>query len=129
VPWTETALTHQTTEWNLDATTLSLFRHHEVVWTTHRAIHYERLRFELTGTATVEPRHITHKAKGVQRQRHIDFTAVHGVMDGAPEGGNDPAESIYTSDIGKCFHALPKHVRKLVGDIPALDLPADFDCT
>jgi hypothetical protein len=107
-PWKKLALTHQTTEWNLDATTLSLFRHHEGVWT--RAINYGRLRFELTGTATVEPQRITHKAKGVQSRRHIELTDVYGVLDDAPEGGNNPAESIYTSDTGECFHALPKHV-------------------
>jgi hypothetical protein len=54
---------------------------------------------------------------------------VYGVFDCASEGGHDPAESIYTSKIGECFHALPKHVRRLVGNIPDLDLPADFDCT
>jgi hypothetical protein len=47
-PWKEKALTHQTTECNLDATTLSLFRHHKEVWTKHRAVNYGRLRFELT---------------------------------------------------------------------------------
>jgi hypothetical protein len=99
--WKEKALTHQTTGWNLDATIVSLFRHHEGVWTNHRAINYGRLRFELTGTATVEPRCITHKAEGIQRRRHIDLTYVHGVVDGAPEGVNDPAEIIYTSDIGE----------------------------
>jgi hypothetical protein len=86
-----------------------------------RAINYGRLRFELTGTATVEPRCITHKGEGVQRQRHTD-------VDGAPEGGNDPDECIYTSEIGECFHALPKHVQRLVGNIPDFDLPEDFDC-
>jgi hypothetical protein len=95
----------------------------------HRVINYGRLRFELTGTATVEPQRITHKADGVQRQRHIELTNVYGVVDCASEGGHDPSESIYTSNIGECFHALPKHAQRLVGNIPDLDLPADFDCT
>jgi hypothetical protein len=30
-PWTASLLTHQITEWNLDATALSIFRHHEGV--------------------------------------------------------------------------------------------------
>jgi hypothetical protein len=55
------------TEWNLDATTLSLFRYYEVVWMKYRAIDYWILRFELTGTATEEPRRITHNAEGIQR--------------------------------------------------------------
>jgi hypothetical protein len=77
---------------------------------------------------TEAPRHITHKADGVQQRRHIYLTNVYGVVDCTSEGEHDPAESIYTSSIGECFHALPKHVRRLVGNIPDLDLPAGFDC-
>jgi hypothetical protein len=128
-PWSASLLTHQTTEWNLDATTLSLFRHHKGVWTKHQATNYGCLRFKLTGTTTEAPRHTTHKADGVQRRRHIELTNVYGVTDCAYAGEHDPADSIYTSSIGECFHALPKHVRRLVGNIPDLDLPADFDCT
>jgi hypothetical protein len=42
------------------------------------------------------------------------------------EGGNDPADIIYTSEIGECLHALQKHVRRLVGHIPEITLPANF---
>jgi hypothetical protein len=45
------------------------------------------------------------------------------------ERGNNPSDSIYTSEIGKYFHALPTHVRQLVGNIPNLTLPEGFDCT
>jgi hypothetical protein len=51
-PWSASMLTHHTTEWNLDATSLSIFRHHEGVCTKHRAINYGRLRFELMGKTT-----------------------------------------------------------------------------
>jgi hypothetical protein len=96
---------------------------------THRSTKYGRLRFELTGMTTEAPRHITHKADGVQQRRHIKLTNVYGVTDCDHEGDHDPAGSIYTSSKGECFHALPKHGRRLVGNIPELDLPADFDCT
>jgi hypothetical protein len=88
---------HQSTEWNLDATTLSLYRYYEGVWTNHRAIHYGILMFEITGIAPEEPRRIAHTAEGVQQRRQIDLTEVHTVEEGAPEGGNDPSNSIYTS--------------------------------
>jgi hypothetical protein len=104
--------THQTTEWNLDATTLSRYRYYKGAWTNHRDINYGRLRFELTGIATEEQQRITHKVKGVQRRRQIDLAEVHPIKEIAPEEGNDPAESIYTSEIGECFHALPKHARR-----------------
>jgi hypothetical protein len=53
---------------------------------------------------------------------------VYAVADGAPAGGKDPDESIYKSEIGECFNVLPKHIHILVGNIPDIDLPADFDC-
>jgi hypothetical protein len=125
--WTSSLLTHQTTEWNLKATTLSLFRHHDGVWTTHQATNYGRLRFELTGTTTEAPQHITHKAYGVQRRRHIELNNVYGVTDCDHKGDHEPADSIYTSSIGDCFHALSTHAPRLVGIIPELDLPIYFD--
>jgi hypothetical protein len=39
------------------------------------------------------------------------------------------AASHYQSEIGDSFHSLPKHVRRLVGNIPKLALPADLDLT
>jgi uncharacterized protein YozE (UPF0346 family) len=35
----------------------------------------------------------------------------------------------YTSDIGNCIHALPKHVQRLVGNIPTLATPTGWDTT
>jgi hypothetical protein len=35
----------------------------------------------------------------------------------------------YTSGIGNCIHALPKHVQRLVGNIPTLDMPMGWDTT
>jgi hypothetical protein len=54
---------------------------------------------------------------------------MYGVVDCSSAGGHEPADSIDTSNIGEFFHALPKHARRLVGNIPDLELPADFDCT
>jgi hypothetical protein len=85
---------------------------------TTKAVSYGRLRFELTGVEMTEPSHITHKEDGTQGRWQIEL-----------ERGNDPADSIYTSEIWECFHALPKYVRQLVGDIPELTLPENFDCT
>jgi hypothetical protein len=38
-------------------------------------------------------------------------------------------DSIYTSAIRECFHALPKHERRLVGNIPDIVLSENVDCT
>jgi hypothetical protein len=42
-------------------------------------------------------------------------------------GENEPAVSHYQSEIGDSSHSLPKHVRRLAGNIPQLTLPAYFD--
>jgi hypothetical protein len=41
----------------------------------------------------------------------------------------EPAASHYQSEIGDSFNSLPKHVQRLVGNIPQLTLPADLDPT
>jgi hypothetical protein len=75
------------------------------------------------------PCHITHKADDTQRRRHIELSKLHAVQSHEREGGHNPTDSIYTSEIGECFHALPKHMRRLVGNIPDITLPANLDCT
>jgi hypothetical protein len=79
--------------------------------TKHRAVIYGRLRYKSTGVTTAEPRHITHKADGTQRRQHIEMREIHTSQSHDPEGGYNPTDNIYTSAIGECFHALPKHVR------------------
>jgi hypothetical protein len=121
--------THQNTEWNLDADATDLYRHKEGIWTKHRAVNYGRLMLESAGVTRAEPHHITHKTDGTHRRRQIDLSELHAVRPHEPEGRYNPTDSIYTSAIGECFHALPKHVKRLVGNIPDIVLPANFDCT
>jgi hypothetical protein len=128
-PWGDIKNAHQNTEWNLDAGAMDLYRHKEGIWTKHRAVNYGRLRFESTGVTTVELRHVTHKADGTQRRRQIELSELHAGRSHEPEGGYNPTDSIYTSAIGECLHALPKHVPRLVGNILDIALPAKFDCT
>jgi ribonuclease HI len=37
--------------------------------------------------------------------------------------------NIYISGIGNCIHTLPRHVQRLVGNIPTLDTPREWDIT
>jgi hypothetical protein len=90
---------------------MTLYRHKEGMWSKHRAFNYGRFRFKYTEVSTAEPCHITHKADGTQRRRQIEMSELHAVHSHEPEAGHNPTESIYTSAIGECFHALPKHVR------------------
>jgi hypothetical protein len=65
----------------------------------------------------------------IQIRRQIELSEIHAVQPHESEGGNDPTDSIYTSEFGECFHALPKHMRRLVVNILEIALPANFDCT
>jgi hypothetical protein len=42
---------------------------------------------------------------------------------------NKPAASHYQSEISDSFHSLPKHARRLAGNIPQLTLPTDLNPT
>jgi hypothetical protein len=128
-PWRDTKNSHQNTEWNLNAGAMTLYRHKEGMWSEHRAVNYGRLRFKSNGVSTAEPCHVTHKADGTQHRRQIELSELHAVHSHEPEGGHNPAESIYTSAMGECFHALSKYVRRLVGNIPDIVLPENLDCT
>jgi hypothetical protein len=120
--WVAIKNMHQYTEWNLDSSALALYRHNKGIWTTHRAINYGHLRFESTGVIMAETCHVTHKADGIQRRLQIELSEIHRVQPHESEGGNDPADSIYTSKIGEIFHAL-------LGNIPEIALPENVDCT
>jgi hypothetical protein len=95
--WVKLKNAHQSTEWNLDARKMSMYRYHEDIWTKQRAVNYGRLRFELTGAETTEPSHITHKADGTQRRQKNELNRIHAVQTQEIERGNDPVDSIYTS--------------------------------
>jgi hypothetical protein len=128
-PWGDIKNSHQNTEWNLDAGAMTLYRHKEGMWTTHGAVNYGRIRFESAGVTMAERFHITHRADGTQRRRQIELSELHAIHSYEVEGGHNPRESIYTSEIEECFRALPKHVRRLVGNIPDIVLLENLDCT
>jgi hypothetical protein len=107
---------------------MPLYRYHEGIWTKHRAVNYGRISLKLTGVETTEPRRITHTSDVTQGRRQIELSEIHAVHTQEIEIGNDPADSIYTSEIGECFRALSKHVRRLVGSTAELALPENFNC-
>jgi hypothetical protein len=75
-PWLASLLTHQTTEWSLGTTTLSLFRHHEGVWTKHRATNYGSLSYTqgrrrpTTNTHRADQRVRSHRLRICSRTRY-----------------------------------------------------------
>jgi hypothetical protein len=99
------------------------------IWTKHRAVNYGCLRFESAGVTTTEPRHVTHRSYGTQHRRQTELSKLHAVQSHDTDEGYNPTDGIYTSAMGVCCHALSKHVRRLVVNIPDIAHPANFDCT
>jgi hypothetical protein len=72
---------------------------------------------------------ITHKAQSTIISSYIEVERLFSLGKRETTEENEPAASHYQSEIGDSFHSLPKHVRRLVGNIPKLTLPADLDPT
>jgi hypothetical protein len=75
------------------------------------------------------PQGITHKVQATIRSSYIEVERLFPLGKRETTEENEPAASHYQSEIGNSFHSLPKHVRRLVGNIPQLTLPADLDPT
>jgi ribonuclease HI len=89
----------------------------------------ERLRFENECVTVIGPQGITHKAQATIRSSYIEVEMLFSLGKLETTEENEPAASHYQSEIGDSFHSLPKHVRRLVGNIPQLTLPVDLDPT
>jgi hypothetical protein len=75
------------------------------------------------------PQGITHKAHATIRSSYIEVERLFSLGTRETTGENEPAVSHYQSEIGDSFQSLPKHVRRLVGNIPKLTLPVNLDLT
>jgi hypothetical protein len=84
--WRVKTNTHQLTEWNIDPSTLTIYRYHEGMRRT--------------------------SAYGIQRQIQIDLTELYAVEAGATEAGGGSSGQHLHIRIQECFHALRKHIRQ-----------------
>jgi hypothetical protein len=75
------------------------------------------------------PQGITHKARATIRSSYIEVERLFPLGKQETTEEKEPAASHYQSEIGDSFHSLPKHVRRLVGNIPKLTLTAELDPT
>jgi hypothetical protein len=120
---------HQQTEWHLNTREGTLFRCKDVKWERHEAKQQGRLRFENEGVTVVGSQGITHKVQATIRSSYSEVERLLPLGKQEMTEENEPAASHYQSKIGDSFHSLPKHARRLVGNIPQLTLPADLDST
>jgi hypothetical protein len=85
------------------------------------------LRFENEGTTVGVSAGITHKVHTIMISCYIEVEMLFPLGKRETTGEYEPTVS--HSEIGASFYSLPKHVRRLVGNIPQLTRPTDFDPT
>jgi hypothetical protein len=69
----------------------------------------------------------SHVVEAKTRRPFVEITEKHRI---SQRTTIDPPPLVpYTSNIGTCIKALPRHVQILVGDVPALRTPAGWDPT
>jgi hypothetical protein len=96
-------------------------------WEKLQAQNIGSLRFCMVGTPCNTPSRTTHIIDIKHRERYIEIMHQDEVNQYV-ETKSTPLNT-YTSGIGNCILALPKHIQRLVGNIPILDKPMGCDTT
>jgi hypothetical protein len=118
---------HQQSEWYFDAEQITLFHHSNGIWEQHSVTNRARLRFLNHSSACARPARETHVVETKTRTRFVEITGKcnitrHPTLD-------RPPLVPYTSNIGCCIKALPRHIQRFVGNIPTLRTPSGWDPT
>jgi hypothetical protein len=114
-------------EWYLVASTCTVYHHVEVNWTYHDEVNIGRLRFQVEAHACDALTQYSHVVEVCERTRYTEIANKYKIN----EIQMDVIEHVieYTSGIGETFHTLPRHLQRLVGNIPELDVPNGMDVT
>jgi hypothetical protein len=118
---------HQHSEWYLDAEQITLFHHSNGIWEKHTVNNRAWLRFSNQSSACARPARATHVVETKTRTRFVEITSKCNITR-RPSLDRPPLVT-YTSNIGCCIKALPRHIQRLVGDIPTLKTPSGWDPT
>jgi hypothetical protein len=118
---------HQIMEWYLDAHACTLYHHIEGVWTYHKAENIDILRFQVEAHSYDEPLQYSHVVEVCERARYIEIVDKHKIKETKTSVKEHLIE--YTSGIGDSFHTLPRHIQRLVENIPEIEVPNGMDVT
>jgi hypothetical protein len=114
-------------KWYLDASTCTLYHQVEEVWTYHDVANIGRLRFQVEAHARDAPTQYSHVVEVCVRMIYMEIANKYKIK----ETQKDVIEHVieYTSGSGDTSHTLPRHIQRLVGNIPELDVPNGMDVT
>jgi hypothetical protein len=94
-------------------------------WSQYTHLNFGRLRFSKTPQIVPRPNHFSRRIQVTQRTQYLEVAAKVNIVH-RQNAGSIPIHN-YTTGIGISFLALPRHIQRLTGDIPALPTPAPFD--
>jgi hypothetical protein len=112
-------------EWYLDAITCTIYHHMEGVWTKYEILNVGRLRFQVDAHSCVAPNQYTHVGSGCEWARYMEIVGKHAIRETPPNTEQNPIH--YTSRIGDSCQILPRNIQCLVGNIPEMDMPDEWD--
>jgi hypothetical protein len=116
---------HQEYEWWLSVRDKCIYRQSCGEWSHFSQLNLGRLRFSTTPRIVPQPHRFSHRIQVTQRTHYHEVAAKVNIFCRTNEGPTHIHN--YTSDIGLSFLALPRHIQRLTGDIPALPTPPPFD--
>jgi hypothetical protein len=93
--------------------------------TQYSQLNLDRLRFSTTPKIVPQPHRFSHRIQVTQRTHYHEVAAKVNI--GCRTNEVPTHIHNYTSGIGFSFLALPIHIQRLTGDIPALPTPPPFD--
>jgi hypothetical protein len=111
---------HQIMEWYIDAQSSALYHHTEGVWTRHDAMNIDRLGFLPEAQSCDDPNLYTHVVEVNERTRYMEIARKYKIKETLTIETYHVIE--YTSGIGDICQTLPRHIQRLVGNIPDLEL-------
>jgi hypothetical protein len=111
---------HQIMECYLDAQSSALYHHVEGVWTRHDATNIGRLRFLPEAHSCDEPNSCTYVVEVNERTRYMEIVRKYKIKETLKIETDHVIT--YTSGIGDSCQALPRHIQRLVGNIPELEV-------
>jgi hypothetical protein len=118
---------HQQSEWYFDAEQNTLFHPSIGIWDQHCITNRARLRFSNHSTDCARPARATHVVETKTRTRFVEITGKCNIT--RRPTLDRPLLVPYTSNIGCCNKALPRHIQRLVRDIPTFRTPSGWDPT
>jgi hypothetical protein len=116
---------HQEFEWWLSVREKCIYRQNSGEWSQFSQLNLVRLRFLTTPRIVPQPNRFSHRIQVTQITHYHEVAEKVNIVCRSNVGPTHIHNC--TLGIGLSFLALPRHIQRLTGNIPALPTPTPFD--